>query len=367
MKPCPVSSPDLPEVPSWGSCALPASGSQSFDNALEEAGFQYRASQSGTPFTPFPDGPSSKIPALSSPELLKSPPPTGTAVAAAYQRHAEQFAEPANPSSFQKYKDDQLLRNPGGRNYFLDENRVAENSSGQSVLGLIKKDLSDAFGNIRYFFGNMLQGAPVLYRNEKNEIQQGRQRGLLQTIADFCQDLGSALSFGAWHPGSTDPPHGFKDRLLFFASKLKDAFLGDLLTGVPSCANHMGKNLLLSGWHLAEVMPDAAAGGFSAGQKLTTTIFDNGHVAIEYLTDIIPSGDAWLRVHASNLKELKPPVLYNLKMPEHYKGDIRWEHVRNTPYRKAIETIGALLTDALTIAIIGQTGCSSNRRNQVEY
>ena len=58
-------------------------------------------------------------------------------------------------------------------------------------------------------------------------------------------------------------------------------------------------------------------GSFGPGQKLTTTIFDNGHVAIEYLTDIIPSGDAWLRVHASNLKEIKPPVLYNLKMPEY--------------------------------------------------
>jgi hypothetical protein len=86
--------------------------------------------------------------------------------------------------------------------------------------------------------------------------------------------------------------------------------MGDILTGVPSSVNHMAKNLILSGWHLAEVLPDAAIGNFEPGQKLTTSIFDNGHVTIEYLTDIIPSGDAWLRVHASNLKELKPPVVY---------------------------------------------------------
>jgi hypothetical protein len=129
----------------------------------------------------------------------------------------------------------------------------------------------------------------------------------------------------------------------------------------------MGKNLILSGWHLAEVLPDAMTGGFGPGQKLTTTIFDNGHVAIEYLTDIIPSGDAWLRVHSSSLKELKPPILYNLKMPEYFTEDTRWEHVRNTPFRKTIETIGALITDGLAVGFLGQTGYTSNRRHQIDY
>jgi hypothetical protein len=53
-------------------------------------------------------------------------------------------------------------------------------------------------------------------------------------------------------------------------------------------------------------------------------------------------------------------------MPEHYTGDTRWEYVRNTPYRKSIETVGALLADALTIGLVGQTGSSSNRRHQIE-
>lgn len=288
--------------------------------------------------------------------------------AAAYQKHLRfESAQPTPMSGFQKYKDDQLLRNPGGRNYYLDEKKVVEHPAGHSLWGLIRKDFSDAFGNIKNFFGNLFLGTTVLYRNEKNEIQQGYQKGLLRTVADFCKDLGSALTFGAWHPGSAEAPHGFKNRLLYSASKFKDAFIGDILTGIPSSANHMGKNLILSGWHLVEVLPDAATGSFEPGQKLTTTIFDNGHVAIEYLTDIIPSGDAWLRVHASNIRQLKLPVLYNLKMPEHYKGDIRWEHVRNTPFRKTIESIGALLTDALAIGLIGQTGFSGNRRNQIDY
>ena len=66
---------------------------------------------------------------------------------------------------------------------------------------------------------------------------------------------------------------------------------------------------------------------------------------VEYLTDIIPTGDAWFRVHASSLKDLEVPVLYNLKMPEYVKGDNRWQYVRNTPFRKTIETVGTILAD----------------------
>ena len=166
--------------------------------------------------------------------------------------------------------------------------------------------------------------------------------------------------------GRQRPRRASLSRLSYSASKLKDAFFGDLLEGIPSSVNHMGKNVVLSGWHLAEVLPDAVTGSFEPGQKLTTTVFDNGHVMIEYLTDVIPTGDAWLRVHASSLKEFQLPVLYNLKMPEHFSGDTRWEYVRNTPFRKSIETIGSLLTDALAIGLIRETGCSSNRRHQIE-
>ncbi|MFZ0931425.1 MAG: hypothetical protein WAN11_22665 [Syntrophobacteraceae bacterium] len=367
MKPPSVSSADLPEVPESRTSVPTANGGQSFDKELEAATLLHSGPQSGSQSVPEPlDVSLSRLPALSSTQSLKASAPSGMDAAAAYQRHARPSPEPAPMSGFEKYKDDQLLRNPGGRSYYLDEKKVVSPLHKQSILGLVRKDFSGVLGNIRNFFGNMFLGTTVLHRNEKNEIQQGHQKGLLQNAANFCKDLGSALSFGTWHPDSAQAPHGLKNRILYSVSKLKDAFMGDILTGVPLSANHMGKNLILSGWHLAEVLPDAAIGSFGPGQKLTTSIFDNGHVAIEYLTDIIPSGDAWLRVHASNLKEIKPPVLYNLKMPEFNNGDIRWENVRNTPFRKTIESIGALLADALAITLIGQTGCSSNRRNQVD-
>jgi hypothetical protein len=368
MKPYPVSSVDMPEVPASRTSVPTVNGGQSFDMALEAAALEHSDPQSGPQsVVPQPlDVPLSKLPALLSPQSLTAPSPSGMDAAAAYRKYAMPSAEPAPMSGYHKYKDDQMLRNPGCRSYSLDDKKVVEPSHKESILGLIRKDFSGVLGNIRYFFGNMFLGTTVLHRNEKNEIQQGHQKGLLRTIGDFCKDLGSALSLGTWHPDSARAPHGLKNRLLYSVSKLKDAFMGDILTGVPSSVNHMAKNLILSGWHLAEVLPDAAIANFEPGQKLTTSIFDNGHVAIEYLTDIIPSGDAWLRVHASSLKELKPPILYNLKMPEFNNGDIRWENVRNTPFRKAIESIGALLADGLAIALIGQTGCSSNRRNQIE-
>ncbi|NLI32458.1 MAG: hypothetical protein GX422_06700, partial [Deltaproteobacteria bacterium] len=123
-----------------------------------------------------------------------------------------------------------------------------------------------------------------------------------------------------------------------------------------------GKNLLLAGWNLIEVIPDATIGGFDSGRKLTTSVFDNGQVLVEYLTDVVPTGDAWFRVHASSLEKLKPPVLYNLSLPERYPQDIRWQTIRNTRFRKTIETIGALLADAAAMALAGQTGSSDSNR-----
>lgn len=328
----------------------------------------------------------SEIPAgpalTSTPESIGNSQPGKAKVAAAYEQNMRSAGvlngvsadtAAASPvvqpqmSDFEKYKDDQFLRNPGGRNYYLDEKRVVENSPDQqSLLGRLGKTVSAVAGNIRNFAGNIFLGSKFLYRGANSEIKEGSTKGFAGTVANFFKDLGSALSFGAFHPDRAEAPKGFAERLIYSAGKLKDAVLGNLAEGVPSSINHMGKNLVLAGWHLAQVVPDATIGNFDAGRKLTTSIFDNGHLVVEYLTDVMPTGDAWLRVHASNFRELKPPLLYNIKMPENFTGDTRWEYVRNTPFRKSIETIGSLLADAAFIYLIGQTGFSSNRHHQVE-
>ena len=290
-----------------------------------------------------------------------------TLAQAAYgKRLAIEPAERQQMSGWQKYKDDQLLRNPGARYYSADQTKVAGSPGGKPVSWLIGRDISGAVGNLRNFFANMFKGATVLYRGEGNQVRKGQETGLLGTMGNFFRDLAGALSFGAYHPNSKQAPEGLKNRLLYSASSLKDAFLSDLIAGVPSSVNHMAQNAILSGWRLVEVLPDAAIGSFEPGRKLTTTIFDNGQVAVEYLTDVVPSGDAWMRVHASDLRTLTPPVLYNLKTPEHFNGDARWGYVRNTPFRKTIETIGSLLADGLVMGLLGQTGSASSSRKQAQ-
>jgi hypothetical protein len=298
-------------------------------------------------------------PALQSPA---SAAPTRKEIPAATMRQAAPAKDSSQGSGWQLYKDDQLLRNPGGDHYYLGENRVSEDPHDrESFLARLGKDLSDSFGNVKNFFGNLLMGSKFRYRDESNQIKEATQRGLVGTCVDFFKDLGSALTFGLWHPGDEKGPQGFMERLAYTGSKLKKALLDDLVEGVPQSVNHMAKNVVLAGLNLVQVLPDATIGNLEGGRKLTTTIFDNGQVMVEYLTDVIPSGDAWFRVHASSLLEGKVPILYNLQMPENSKGDARWQYVRNTPFRKTIETVGTLLADIAAIGLAGQTGFSTNQ------
>lgn len=345
--------------------ASPDNVGQSFAMSLEAAGMEYPAPK---PEAAAPRennaAPIPSTPVLTDSGSVRTGLTPATNAAAAYRQQMRSSPEPPSQSSYEKYKDDQLLRNPGGRHYFLDKKEVVENAPKQSFLSRIGKDLSDGIGNIRNFAENIFLGSKFLYRDRNSAIQEGQRRGLLGTLVNFAKDLGSALSFGAYHPDRENEPHGFKERLFYSASKLKDAVWGDIVEGIPASVNHMGKNLMLAGWHLVEVVPDATIGNFDSGDKLTTTIFDNGHVMVEYLTDILPSGDAWFRVHASSLRPFRLPLLYNLNMPENFSGDTRWEYVRNTPFRKSIESIGALLADGLALGLIGQTGFSGNRHRK---
>lgn len=338
--------------------------SQSFDKTLEACEKDYLSPQ--TPSDPASNSwLGSFTPAVSfSPPPADEPrAPPGKRAAAAYEEQTASLSDVSALSDLQKYKDDQLLRNPGGDRYDLERREVVEHED--SFFSRIGKDLSDSLGNIQNFFGNFFLGSKILYRDANNQIREAQPRGALRVALDFFKDLGSALSFGLWHPDEQEVPDGFMNRLAYSASKLKDALIGNLLEGIPGSLNHMGKNLMLAGWNLIEVLPDATLGNFETGRKLTTTIFDNGQVVVEYLTDVIPSGDAWLRVHAAKLKELQAPVLYNLTMPEQQMGDTRWQYVRNTPLRKSIESVGALLADAVAVGLIGQTGFSSNRHHEV--
>jgi hypothetical protein len=281
-----------------------------------------------------------------------------------YQLQKNQYVDTCYLSGLEKYRDDQLLSNPGGDYYYLKEKKVIDNPTNQQdFLGRVGKDIFDAIDNIKNFCRDIFWGANILYRKQNNQIKEATSKGLLGSVINFFEDIGSAFSFGVWRPDGEVSPQGLEEKLKFSFSKLKEALIGDLVNGVGGSLNHIAEDLLLTGWNLVEVIPDATIGNFEAGRKITTTIFDNGQVVIDYVTDIIPTGEAWLRVHASSIKELQTPILYNLKMPEYFNSDERWQHIRNTPFRKTIETIGSLLADIITFKVIGQFTSSSEKTN----
>ncbi len=291
--------------------------------------------------------------------------PSPKAASGAYEKHLPEAGPTGGVlSDVAKYKDDQLLSNPGGDHYDLDRKRVVDDTSGQrSFWGRVGKDLKDAFANAKNFFGNLLFGSKMHYRDENGQIQETRQRGLVGSVVDFFQDLGSALSFGAYRPDGEDAPEGFGERIGFFFSKLKEAIFGDLVQGVAGSVVHMAEDLLFAGWNLVETVPDATIGNFEAGRKATTAVFDNGQVALDYLTDIIPGGEASIRVHSPDLKNRKAPVWNNLSMPERNPDDVRWKFVRNTPFRKAIETVGSIAFDILSLKFLGDLHVFGEERN----
>ena len=341
-----------PEPPQSGSAAV------GFESFLNET--PVKAADPGAPH-PL----NQAVPVSQYPLEAASSTPSEAHAAAAYEKQDV----PLEPQSdWEKYKDDQLLSNAGGDHYDLEKGTVdADTNIHDSFWDRIGKDLSDTWDNITGFFENLVMGAETHYRDENNRIRTQQERGVLGSVVEFFTDLGSALSFGLWRPDGEAEPEGFLDRAGFFLSKMKEAVFGDLIQGVSGSAIRAGENLVLAGWNLLEVIPDATLGNWDEGRKLTTTFFDNGQVAIDYLTDIIPTGEAWLRVHALNLEDMedpKVPILYNIQMPERFEGDVRWSRVRNTPFRKTIETIGSLLADIAAVKVIGDMNCSSERKHE---
>jgi LysM repeat protein len=263
------------------------------------------------------------------------------------------------------YKEDQLLAHPGGDYYFLKRatqvyNPAFDRSRFKNRVG---KDLADAGENLLNLTRDLAMGSEFKSVGKDGEIRNGQRVGLLGTVKNFFRDLLSGASFGAYVPAGEKAPRGFGASLWHFVRKVfYDAPVKDLLAGVPHAGVNIGKDALFAALNLVQVVPDSTLGNLDWGQKLTTSLFDNGQVAVDYLTDIIPGGDAWLRVHASgSAGKLGLPVLYNLQTTEQGMTDSRWDAVRNTPFRKTVETIGTLLADtAATLTVIGNFPKSSS-------
>jgi hypothetical protein len=274
--------------------------------------------------------------------------------AAAYERQARPVTTSPGDSGFEKYKEDQLLKNPGGDRYCLERKMVLAPSALPTSFGArIRKDFTDALGNLKNAWENLFAGARFCYRDGNGRIAEARRRGCAASCLDFARDLAGALTLGHWRPAGEPPREGWGERLRAAAAHLKKALGQDLGEGVIGGLGHVAKNLLLAAWNLLEVPADATIGNVRPGREAVSAFFDNGQLAIEYLTDIMPGGDAWLRVHAPNLDDGRLPVVNNWRMAESGVEDARWRYVRNTPFRKKLETLGSLLVDGVVVAFLG--------------
>ena len=65
----------------------------------------------------------------------------------------------------------------------------------------------------------------------------------------------------------------------------------------------------------------------------TTEFFDDMQVFIDFVTDVIPTGEAGSRTHAFTFKKgiNGLPIVYNITSPEQGMDDENWKYVRNTP------------------------------------
>jgi hypothetical protein len=265
------------------------------------------------------------------------------------------------------YKQEQLRLHLGGDNVSWKneglKNEVVEN---KNIFDRITKDGKDGLANFGNFFKDFLWGSDRKFVDDAGQVKTMKKTGLLGNLALSFKDLASGLSFGKYFSDDKSVPQGIIGRTVFSVKKLfQGAIFNDIVYGMPSSAINLLDDAALGVWNLMEVVPDATLGNIPGGHKLVTTIFDNGQVAIDYITDCLPTGEAWMRVHGFqvNGSAVAPPLLFNLTLPERYAEDSRWSTVQNTPFRKTIETIGSLLADFGLTAMGYNLLHTSQRRN----
>jgi len=249
---------------------------------------------------------------------------------------------------YKLYKEDQLLSNPGGDNFFLNKaSGVIDNDYDHSKFSKrVGKDLTDAGSNLLNVVKDMGIGAKIRYVDNYGEIKEGRKVGFAKTLGNFFKNVASGLTLGAYTPEGEAKPHGGIGRVKHLFKKIfKDAIVDDIVMGVSRSIIYVGEDIMLAGLNTIEVIPDATIGNFKAGRKATTAIFDNTQVVLDFVTDVIPGGEASGRTRsfklANGLKGL--PIIYNITTDEKETKELSWRHVRNTNFRKVIETVSSLL------------------------
>ncbi|MCB1196347.1 hypothetical protein KDK77_09190 [bacterium] len=277
------------------------------------------------------------------------------------QKYAQQQPASSNQSYINKtqgislkqqiklYKEDQFLAHPGSDNYFIRNGKIEydtayEHSDFSKRIG---KDITDALLNFNNAILDSLFGAKFRYVDQNGSLQEGKKDGLLGALGKFTKNMFEGIYA---KPDTNNPTPNAMDKIVYSGKKiLIDGIGKNLFIDVPHSMIDITEDLFIGTLNAFEIVPDATIGNFEAGRKLTTKIFDNGQLAINYISDVLPTGEAWLRVHSfgTDATNRNLPVLFNIKSPQQGLDDIRWESIRNTPFRKAIETVGSIAANFL--------------------
>jgi hypothetical protein len=263
-------------------------------------------------------------------------------------RTLEKFPESSVLQQYRLYKEDQLLSNPGGDNFFLNKaSGVIDNDYDHSKFSKrVGKDLADAGSNLLNMMKDMGIGAKIRYIDNHGEIKEERKVGFVATLGNFFKNLVSGLTLGTYTPEGEVKPHGGAGRTKHLFKKIfRDAVVGDIVVGVSRSIIYVGEDIMLAGLNSIEVIPDATIGNFEAGRKATTSIFDNTQVVMDFITDVVPGGEASGRARSFRLaKGLKGlPIINNITTDENGAVELNWKYVRNTKFRKVIETVTSLI------------------------
>ncbi|MGR3318539.1 MAG: hypothetical protein ACUZ8O_08660 [Candidatus Anammoxibacter sp.] len=232
-----------------------------------------------------------------------------------------------------KYKEDQLLSNPGGDNVFLERQvNVIDNKFDHSNFSnRVGKDLSDSYGNLKNLVKNLGSGSEIKYLDKGGSVKTRKNVGLLKTVSNFFGNAAGGLSFGAYNPSNEEAPVGITGKITHLFKKVFVQAMGkDLLVGVPQSIINIGEDALFAGLNLLETIPDATVGHTKLGRKITTQVFDNIQVALDFATDVMPGGEASNRMRSYLAKK----IFNNQKTVNETP-----QYVRSSPFRKAIESL----------------------------
>lgn len=237
-----------------------------------------------------------------------------------------------------KYREDQLLTSPGGDRFFLARSGNVIDIGYDHALftNRVGKDIRDSYDNLRNLIKDLGSGREIKYLDHNGKIKRHRRQGLTGAAANLISNIVSGISMGAYTPANETKPEGISGRIKHFFKKVFVEAVGkDMITNIPRSIVSVGEDALFAGLNLMEVIPDATIGNTRLGRNITTRIFDDLQVAVDFATDVMPGGGASTRTKAFLTGKI-------MGSDDGRDDQNSIQLTRSTPFRRVIEAISLI-------------------------